>query len=66
MLQPKLIKVEPHDKYRIMLYYETGEIKLFDVKPYISGSWFEEFLDVSYFKTVHLLPNGTGIKWLNG
>lgn len=24
MLQPKLIKVEPHDKYRIMLYYETG------------------------------------------
>lgn len=44
---------------------KQGDIKLFDVKHYISGSWFEELLDVSYFKTVYLLPNGTVIKWLN-
>ena len=31
MLQPKLIKVEPLDSLMLRLYYETGEIKLFDV-----------------------------------
>ena len=34
MLQPKLISVTPKDNYRLLLVYETGEQKLFDVKPY--------------------------------
>jgi len=54
------------EQYHLRLEYETGEIRLFDVSPYISGSWYGELRDTSYFQTVHLLPGGTGIEWGNG
>lgn len=66
MLQPKLIRVVPIEKHRLILYYETGEIKVFDVKSYINGPWLSELECDDYFKTVHLLPDGTGIQWING
>ena len=66
MLQPKLTEVVPLENHRLKLTYETGEIKLFDVTPYIKGSWFGELMDKDYFCTVHLLPGGIGIEWRNG
>ena len=33
MLQPKLTKVEPVKPLKLCLYYETGEVKLFDAAP---------------------------------
>ena len=66
MLQPNLNKVEPVEPYSLRLYYETGEIKKFDVTPYMIGSWYGELKDVSYFRTVQLLPGGIGIKWSHG
>lgn len=66
MLQPKLIKVEPIAPLKLRLAYETGEVKLFDVSPYVTGSWYGELKDESYFRTVHLLPGGVGIEWNDG
>ena len=66
MLQPNLIGVEPLSQMKLRLRYETGEIKVFDVRPYATGPWYGELLDESYFKTVHLLPGGIGIEWGNG
>ena len=66
MLQPKLISVEPIEQFKLLLKYETGETKLFDVIPYIRGSWFGELKESAYFRTVHLLPGGIGIEWSNG
>ena len=66
MLQPKLISVKPLDHLRLRLEYETGEIKLFDVSPYAVGSWFGELKEERYFRTVRLLPGGSGIEWGNG
>ncbi|MDR3320777.1 MAG: DUF2442 domain-containing protein [Desulfovibrio sp.] len=40
--------------------------KLFDVQPYICGDWFGRLRDASYFKTVHVLPDGSGIAWADG
>ena len=37
MLQPKLTRVVPESPCTLRLFYETGEVKLFDVAPYISG-----------------------------
>jgi len=51
---------------RLRLFYETGEIKLFDAAPYAVGSWFGELQDPAYFRSVRLLPGGTGIEWVNG
>ena len=66
MLQPRLKSVTPLDRKKLLLSYETGEEKLFDVSPYASGSWFAELDDPAYFQTVRLLPGGTGIEWAHG
>ena len=66
MLQPRLISVEPVPQMKLRLHYETGEVKLFDVAPYATGSWYGELNNESYFRTVHLLPGGVGIEWGNG
>ena len=66
MLQPRLVKAEPVDHLKLRLTYETGEVKLFDVSPYASGPWYGELRDESYFRTVRMLPCGTGGEWSNG
>ena len=65
-MQPRLIKFEPLYNMKLRLKNETGEIKLFDVSSYAIGSRYGELLDESSFRTVHLLPGGTGIEWSNG
>lgn len=66
MLQPRLIEVEPVCPMMLLLHYETGEIKLFDVAPYATGSWYGKLRDKEYFSTVRLLPNGAGVEWPDG
>ena len=66
MLQPNLKSVSPLDDYRLLLVYETGEVKTFDVKPYIGGGWYSELKDKTYFNRVKLLNDGYGIEWPNG
>ena len=66
MLCPKITCVEPLDEYKLKLRYETGEVKIFNVLPYMSGKWYEELFDNSYFKSVRLLPDGKGIEWSHG
>jgi hypothetical protein len=66
MSYPKIISVEPFDECKIKLSYETGEIKIFDVLPYMSGKWYEELYNNRYFKSVHLIPDGKGIEWEHG
>jgi len=66
MLQPKITSIETLPSYKLKLGFETGEVKCFDVLPYISGDWFELLRDPKYFNTVRLLPNGVGIEWSDG
>lgn len=64
MLQPKVLSVKPLPDYRLLISYETGEQKIFDVKPYICGSWFGELKDESVFRTVK--PCGSTVEWADG
>lgn len=66
MLQPKLTKVEAMPNLRLRLFYETGEVKVFDVAPYATGSWYGQLKDEIYFNAVQLLPGGVGIEWPEG
>ena len=66
MLQPRLLSVKPADNCNLILEYETGERKRFDVTPYATGGWFAALKDEQYFRTVHLLSGGTGIEWADG
>ena len=66
MTQPRLVSVKPLPDAKLQLCYETGERKIFDVTPYIVGSWFGNLRNEEYFRTVHLLADGTGIEWQDG
>ncbi len=61
---PKVNKVTPLPDYKLLVEYATGERRVFDVKPYISGDWYGELADVDTFNTVH--PCGTTVEWENG
>lgn len=64
MLRPTAIEVTPLDNYRVLIKFDNGEKKLFDVKPYISGAWYGELSDQSYFESVSV--DGFTIVWPNG
>ena len=64
MLRPTVIKVTPKDDYKIFLEIDNGEKKVFDVKPYIKGSWFGKLNDNQYFSNVK--TNGFNIEWSDG
>ncbi|MDR2592111.1 MAG: DUF2442 domain-containing protein [Chitinispirillales bacterium] len=64
MLQPKIVDVKPLSDYKLLLTYETDELKVFDVAPYISGDWFGKLKDFQYFNTVR--ANGNTVEWKGG
>jgi hypothetical protein len=65
-LEPRIRRIKPLPEYKLQLGYETGEVKVFDVKPYIRGSWYSELRDQAYFNAVRIIDDGDGIEWPNG
>lgn len=66
MLQPKIIDLTATKDYKLILKYDSGEKKMFDVTPYINGDWYKELLSIDYFLSVKIICNGIGIEWPNG
>lgn len=64
MLRPTAVKVTPLDDYNLLIEFDNGEEKQFDVKPYISGSWYGELKNEAYFKSVAV--DGFTVVWPNG
>lgn len=63
-MSPNVIDVKPQDDYKILLSFENGEMKIFDVKPYITKGFFKQLQNETYFKTVKPFMNS--IQWQNG
>lgn len=64
MLRPKVIYVEPIENYHLLLRFNTGEQRIFDVRPYISGDWYGQLSDLKIFATVHIA--GHTVEWNGG
>lgn len=64
MLQPTVKSVQPMTDYRLLIEYENGERRIFDVKPYIVGDWFGELKQEAMFRTVR--PCGSTVEWADG
>ncbi|WP_297482347.1 DUF2442 domain-containing protein [Sulfurimonas sp.] len=63
-MTPNIIDVKAQDNYEILLSFENGEKKVFDMKPYIDKVFFKQLQDKTYFKTVK--PYFDSIQWANG
>lgn len=50
----KVTSVKPLDGYELELTFSTGEVRLFDVKPYLERGVFNELKDPAYFRAVRL------------
>ena len=61
---PKLIEVKPLDNYLLLLKFDNGEQRVFDVSPYIIGSWYGQLKDPEIFRTVHV--SGHTVEWADG
>ena len=64
MLRPTAIKVTPEKNYCLKVEFDNGEVRIFDVKPYIKGNWYGELKDLAYFSSVR--TDGFTVVWTNG
>ena len=64
MLQPELLSVSLKEGYKLLLSYENGENKIFDVTPYINGAWYGELKDLETFKKVRV--SNHSVEWEGG
>lgn len=55
--------VEPINNYNLILTFENGEKRLFDMNPYLDKGIFQELRDISKFNTVRL--SFDTIEWCN-
>lgn len=60
-MNPDAVKVIANDDYTLTVTFENGEVKIFDVKPFLNDGVFVELRNLAYFKTVKIL-NGT-VSW---
>ena len=64
MLRPTAVSVTPQNDYIIIVKFDNGEEKKFDVKPYIKGEWYGQLRDAAYFKAVR--TDGYTVTWPDG
>jgi hypothetical protein len=53
-MSPKVIKVEPLEEYQLRITFSNGEIRRFDVAPYLDKGIFTELQSIDYFQQVHV------------
>lgn len=56
-------EVKPLDNYLLHLTFENGEMRQFDMKPYLETGIFQELKNTSLFNTVK--PRFDTIEWDN-
>jgi hypothetical protein len=53
----KVVSVTPQDDYSLILTFDDGTQRVFDVRPYLSKGIFVELQDLNYFRQVRVAFN---------
>lgn len=64
IIRPKPVSVKPLPDYHVYVEFEDGKRGVFDVRPYIKGSWYGKLADIDTFNQVR--ANGFTIAWPDG
>ena len=62
-MNPRVKSVKPQTDYRLKLTFTNGEVRVFDVTPYLGTGIFRELRDVDVFNSVR--PVLGSIQWDN-
>ena len=63
MLRPCAKEVKPLDGYKILLTFDTGEKKIYNMEPRLNDGFFSSLKDKLLFETVKV--NGMTVEWDN-
>ncbi|MCF7849916.1 MAG: DUF2442 domain-containing protein [Kiritimatiellales bacterium] len=63
-MYPAVEAVTPLTDYKLLLTFDNGEERLFDMKPYLDTGIFSQLRDQSIFNTAAI--NFDTIEWANG
>jgi hypothetical protein len=63
-MNPRVEKVRPADDYRLILKFANGEIRVFDVGPYLNIGVFRELKDQNKFRSVRVFLSS--VQWQGG
>ena len=63
-MNPRVTKVKPSQNYTLQITFSNGEVKDFDVKPYLGIGIFRELQDLGVFNSVK--PFLGSVQWSNG
>jgi hypothetical protein len=63
-MNPRVTKVKPGQNFTLLITFNNGEVKSFDVKPYLEIGIFKELQNLSLFNSVK--PYFGSIQWANG
>ncbi|MCF7847953.1 MAG: DUF2442 domain-containing protein [Kiritimatiellales bacterium] len=63
-MNPRVKEVYPNQNHTVLLVFDNGEERLFDVSPYLEKGIFTELKDQTYFQTARTVM-GT-VCWQNG
>ena len=64
MLRPVATSVEIVDGFKLIITFDTGERRMLDIAPFMSGEWYGHLRDPDYFKLV--VVNGYSVEWPEG
>jgi hypothetical protein len=60
-MNPYVKSVQPQDNYCLLLTFENGEKRTFDLKPYLSKGVFTRLQNIALFKTVRVVSGS--VEW---
>lgn len=63
-MNPRVKHVKPNTDYTLTLTFQNGEVKVFDVTPYLDKGIFQELRERRLFNSVR--PFLGSIQWQNG
>lgn len=64
MLRPTAVKVKPENDYTLIVDFDNGEKRRFNVMPYIRGEWYGQLSEKTYFMSVQ--ADGYTVAWPDG
>ncbi len=60
-MNPYVKSVKPQEDYRLLLTFENGEKRVFDLKPYLEKPVFRRLKDIALFQTAKVVSGS--VEW---